>query len=145
MHLECDRNVGSFRVRAWVDDELVEFTEFVPQGNDLYLLYTMTDKALVRFTSGEVPALWHAHRISEPPLEAFPGDMRPCSLEDKDFFPAEAAVVSWITGDTDAQYILTLENSVMTYEGKIAQDLLDKNGVRVGVQWMEVDPVTLLG
>ena len=141
---ECDRAVGSFRVRAWVDGELVEFTEFVPQGNDLYLLYTMSDKALVRYTSGEVPAFWHTHRISEPPLDAFPGDMRLCSLEDKDFYPAEPVSVSWITGDTDAQYVLTLENSVMTYTGRVAQDLLDRDGVRVGVQWMDIDPITLL-
>ena len=141
---ECSRAVGSFRVRAYLDGSLVEFTEFIPQGNDLFLLYTMTDKALVRFTSGEVPALWHAHRISEPALDAFGGDMRLCSLEDRDFFPSETASVSWITGDPDAQYVLTLENSVMTYTGQIGQDLLDKNGARVGIQWMPIDPITLL-
>ena len=141
---ECDRAVGSFRVQAWLDGELVEFTEFVPQGNDLYLLYTMTDKALVRFTAGEVPAFWHAHRISEPALDAFPGDMRLCSLEEKDFFPAESANVSWITGDSDAQYVLTLENSVMTYTGRVAQDMLDRDGVRMDIQWMDIDPITLL-
>ena len=129
---------------AWLDDELAEFTEFIPQGNDLYLLYTMTDKALVRFTAGEVPAFWHAHRISEPAMDAFPGDERPCSLEDRDFFPSESVSVSWITGDTDAQYVLTLENSVMTYTGKVAQDQLDRNGVRAGISWMEIDPITLL-
>ena len=141
---ECARAVGSFRVQAWLDGELVEFTEFVPQGNDLYLLYTMTDKALVRFTAGEVPAFWHAHRISEPALDAFPGDMRLCSLEEKDFFPAESANVSWITGDSDAQYVLSLENSVMTYTGRVAQDMLDRDGVRMDIQWMDIDPITLL-
>ena len=141
---ECDRSLGSFRVCAYLDGALVEFTEFVPQGNDLYLLYTMTDKALVRFTDGEVPALWHAHRISEPPLDSFPGDLRLCSLEDRDFFPSESASVAWITGDTDAQYIFTLENSVLTYTGKISQDLTDRDGLRVGIQWMEIDPITLL-
>lgn len=141
---ECHRATGAFRVQAYLDDELVEFTEFVPQGNDLYLLYTMTDKALVRLTDGEVPAFWHAHRINEPAMDAFPGDLRPCSLEEKDFYPDESAGVSWITGDKDAQYVLTLENSVMTYTGKIAQDLLDANGARVGVQWLDIDPITLL-
>ena len=141
---ECDHALGSFRVRAYLDGELVEFTEFVPQGNDLYLLYTMTDKALVRCTAGEVPAFWHAHRISEPAMDAFPGDMRLCSLEEKDFFPAEAAIVSWITGDNNAQYVLTLENNAMTYTGRIAQDVLDRDGVRIGVQWMDIDPITLL-
>ena len=142
---ECDRATGAFRVRAYLDGELTEFTEFIPQGNDLFLLYTMTDKALVRFTDGEVPAFWHAHRISEPALDAFAGDMRLCSLEEKDFFPAESAGVSWITGDGDAQYILTLENSVMTYTGRIAQDVLDNNGVRIAIQWLDIDPITLLG
>ena len=142
---ECDRATGAFRVRAWLDDELTEFTEFIPQGNDLFLLYTMTDKALIRFTSGEVPAFWHAHRISEPAMDAFPGDMRLCSLEDGDFFPSGTASVSWITADGDAQYVLTLENSVMTYTGRIAQDILDNNGVRTAIGWLDIDPITLLG
>ena len=110
-----------------------------------YLLYTMTDKALVRFTDGEVPAFWHAHRISEPPMDAFAGDMRLCSLEEKDFYPSASAGVSWITGDKDAQFVLTLENSVMTYTGKIGQDILTKDGERTSVQWLDIEPITLLG
>ena len=142
---ECDRGTGAIRVRAWLDGEMTEFTEFVPQGNDMYLLYTMTDKALVRFTDGEVPAFWHAHRISEPPMDAFAGDMRLCSLEEKDFYPSASAGVSWITGDKDAQFVLTLENSVMTYTGKIGQDILNKDGERTSVQWLDIEPITLLG
>ena len=142
---ERDGQVGSFRVQAFIDEQLVEFTEFIPQGDDLYLLYTMTDKALVRFTDGEVPAFWHAHRISEPPMDAFAGDMRLCSLEEKDFYPSASAGVSWITGDKDAQFVLTLENSVMTYTGKIGQDILNKDGERTSVQWLDIEPITLLG
>ena len=142
---ECDRGTGAIRVRAWLDGEMTEFTEFVPQGNDMYLLYTMTDKALVRFTDGEVPAFWHAHRISEPPMDAFAGDMRLCSLEEKDFYPSASAGVSWITGDKDAQVVLTLENRVMTYTGKLGQDILNKDGERTSVQWLDIEPITLLG
>ena len=141
---EVGSALGSFRVCAYLDGELAEFTEFVPQGNDLYLLYTMTDKALVRYTGGEVTAIWHAHRISEPAQGAFGGDMRLCSLDDKDFFPDSSAGVSWITADPDAQYVLTLENGAMVYAGKIAQDIPGTDGERVGVSWMPIDPITLL-
>ena len=141
---EYDSAAGSFKVCAYTDGELTEFTEFVPQGNDLYLLYTMTDKALVRYTGGEVTAIWHAHRISEPALGAFAGDVRPCSLEEKDFFPSGSAGVSWITADADAQFVLTLENGAMVYAGKIAQDVLDADGNRIGVSWLDIDPITLL-
>ena len=78
-------------------------------------------------------------------MDAFTGDMRPCSLEEKDFYPSASAGVSWITGDKDAQYILTLENSVMTYTGKIGQDILNKDGERTSVQWLDIEPITLLG
>ncbi|MBR6114960.1 MAG: hypothetical protein IKQ10_07200 [Oscillospiraceae bacterium] len=141
---EYDSALGSFRVCGYVDGEMTEFTEFVPQGNDLYLLYTATDKALVRFTAGQITAIWHAHRISEPPLGAFAGDMRLCSLEEKDCFPDGTAGVSWITSDADAQYILTLENGAMQYTGKVARDLPDAAGERVGIEWMDIEPITLL-
>jgi len=142
---ERDGAAGSFRVRAFVDGELAEFTEFVPQGGDLYFLYTMTDKALVRYSDGEITSLWHAHAISDPPLGTFPGDMRVNSLAESDPFPAGTVGVSWITGDVDAEYVLTLEDGVMTYTGRIAQDLLDVKGSKIGVAWQDIEPIVLLG
>ena len=141
---ERDGAAGSFRVRAFVDGELTEFTEFVPQGNDLYFLYTLTDKALVRYADGEISGIWHAHAISDPPMGTFPGDMRLNSLTETDPFPAGTVGVSWITGDVDAEYVLTLENNVMVYNGRIAQDLLDVKGSKIGVAWQDIDPITLL-
>ena len=73
---DCDGLTGAIRVRAYIDGELTEFTEFVPLGGSRYLLYTATDKAIVEYIEGEITALWHAHRISEPAQGLFPGDMR---------------------------------------------------------------------
>ena len=123
---EWDGVAGSFKVTAFVDGELVEFTEFVPQGNDEYLLYTMTDRALVRYANGAVTGLWHAHRISEPPLSRFGGDMRVFTLAWSDPYPRGTVTKEEIVGGEDAddlQYTLVLENDVMTYTGKISQDL----------------------
>lgn len=140
---ECDGEQGSFRVRAYVDDALTEFTEFVPQGNDMYALYTMTDLALVRYAAGEITELTHVHRISDPPLETFAGDMRLYSLERQEFFPRGTLSRAALTTDGDAQYLLTLENGQMTYTGKIAQDILT-NGSKSGVSWQDIDPIILL-
>lgn len=141
---ECDGEAGSLRVRAYVDGNLVEFTEFVPQGDDLYLLYTMTDLALVRYTGGEVTELTHAHRISEPPLGAFPGDMRLYTLEERELFPRGTLTAGDIADDGDLRYLLTLKDGVMTYTGKIDQDILDQSGRKSGVSWQDIDPITLL-
>lgn len=144
---DCDGLTGAIRVRAYLDGELTEFTEFVPLGNDRYLLYTATDKAIVEYIEGEVTAIWHAHRISEAPQGLFPGDMRLMSLDEQDFFPGEGASFSgteWITDDADAQYVLTLVDGTMTYTGKIAQDSVDAEGNRIGVSWQDIDPITLL-
>ena len=69
---DCDGLTGAIRVRAYIDGELTEFTEFVPLGGSRYLLYTATDKAIVEYIEGEITALWHAHRISEPAQGLFP-------------------------------------------------------------------------
>lgn len=141
---ECDGLAGSFRVRAYVDGNLVEFTEFVPQEDELYLLYTMTDLALVRYTAGQITELTHAHRISEPPLGAFPGDMRLYTLDQTELFPRGTLTAGDISGDEDLRYLLTLENGVMTYTGKIDQDILGQDGRKTGVSWQDIDPITLL-
>ncbi len=144
---DCDGLTGAIRVRAYLDGELTEFTEFVPIGNDRYLLYTATDKAIVEYIEGEITAIWHAHRISEAPQGLFPGDMRLMSLDEQDFFPDEGSSFSgteWITDDADAQYVLTLVDGTMTYTGKIAQDNVDAEGNRIGVSWQDIDPITLL-
>lgn len=141
---ECDGAAGSFRVRAWLDDALVEFTEFIPQGGSTWLLYTMTDKILLTCPDDELTALAYAHRISEAPLSAFPGDMRLCSLEEDDFFPNRAAAEDWILSDGDAQYILRLEDGELTYKGQVAQDVLDQRGDKVGLVWQAIDPIQLL-
>ena len=138
---------GAIRVRAYIDGELTEFTEFVPLGGSRYLLYTATDKAIVEYIEGEITALWHAHRISEPAQGLFPGDMRLMSLAEQDFFPGEGASFSgtdWITGDADAQYVITLQNGEMVYTGKISQDLVDQDGNRTGIVWQDIAPITLL-
>ena len=140
---ERDGQTGSFRVRAWIDEELVEFTEFIPQGNDLYLLYTMTDLALVQYSGGRLRGLRHVHRISEPALGAFPGDMRVYDLAAFDPFPAGGAADDMLTLGDDAQYLLTLENDVMVYSGRIAQDMADEAGNKVGMAWQVIDPITL--
>lgn len=144
---DCDGLTGALRVRAYIDGALTEFTEFVPLGGSRYLLYTATDKAIVEYIEGEITALWHAHRISEAPQGLFPGDMRLMSLDEQDFFPGEGGSINgteWITADTDAQYVLTLVNGEMVYTGKIAQDIVDKDGNRTGIVWQDIDPITLL-
>ena len=108
---------------------------------------TATDKAIVEYIEGEITALWHAHRISEPAQGLFPGDMRLMSLDEQDFFPGEGASFSgteWITDDADAQYVLTLQNGEMVYTGKISQDLVDQDGNRTGIVWQDIAPITLL-
>ena len=140
---ECDGETGAFRVRAYLDGELTEFTEFIPQGENEYLIYTMTDKVLVTCVDSGVTALYHAHRISEPPLGTFPGDMRLCSLEEDDFFPAGTADRAWILEDPDAQYILTLETGDMVFTGRISQDVLDDAGNKVAVLWQDIEPIRL--
>ena len=135
------------RVVHIIDGELTEFTEFVPLGGSRYLLYTATDKAIVEYIEGEITALWHAHRISEPAQGLFPGDMRLMSLAEQDFFPGEGASFSgtdWITGDANAQYVITLQNGEMVYTGKISQDLVDQDGNRTGIVWQDIAPITLL-
>ena len=144
---DCDGLTGAIRVRAYIDGEMTEFTEFVPIGGSRYLLYTATDKAIVEYIEGEITAIWHAHRISEPAQGAFPGDMRRMSLDEQDFFPGEGGSFSgteWITGDADAQYVLTLQNGNMVYSGKIAQDIVDKDGNRTGIVWQDIVPIALL-
>ena len=144
---ECDGSRGSFRVRAWVDDELVEFTEFIPQGIDRYLFYTRTDLALVEYANGALTGLWHTHRISDPPLGTFPGDMRLNTLEAYDPYPdGSYTYMDFTAADdhADVQYTLVLENDNMVYTGKIAQDRLDPQGNKIGVNWIGIDPITLL-
>lgn len=144
---DCDGLTGAIRVRAYIDGELTEFTEFVPLGGSRYLLYTATDKAIVEYIEGEITALWHAHRISEPAQGLFPGDMRLMHLAEQDFFPGEGASfpgTEWITGDADAQYVITLQDGEMVYTGKISQDLVDSNGNRTGIVWQSIAPITLL-
>ena len=140
---DCDDASGAIRVRAYLDGELCEFTEFVPQGEDSYLLYSLTDLALVKYADGHILSLTHAHRISEAPLGAFPGDMRLYSPDTQDFFPNGTASSSVIKEDADAQYVFTLENDTMTYFGKVPQDLLSAEGERIGVSWQSIDPIIL--
>ncbi len=144
---DCDGLTGAIRVCAYIDGEMTEFTEFVPLGGSRYLLYTATDKAIVEYIEGEITAIWHAHRISEPAQGTFSGDMRLMSLAEQDFFPGEGGSFSgteWITDDADAQYVLTLQNGEMVYTGKIAQDIVDKDGNRTGIVWQNITPITLL-
>ena len=143
---DCDGLTGAIRVRAYVDNELTEFTEFVPLDGGRYLLYTATDKAIVEYIEGEITAIWHAHRISQAPQGTFAGDLRLMSLDEQDFFPGEGGSFSgteWITDDADAEYVITLQNDEMVYTGKIAQDVLDKDGNLVGVTWQDIEPITL--
>ena len=73
--------------------------------------------------------------------------MRLMSLAEQDFFPGEGASfpgTEWITGDADAQYVLTLQNGEMVYSGKISQDLVDQDGNRTGIVWQSIAPITLL-
>lgn len=135
---------GAFRVVMYVDGEVLEFTEFIPQGNDRYLLYTLTDKALVEYKEGQVTGLWHIRRISEPAVDSFPGDLRYFSLDVTDYFPGGTVVPEDFAGDADALYLLTLENDTLTYIGRAAQDQTDEQGRLTGIQWMDIDPVTLL-
>ena len=144
---DCDGLTGAIRVRAYIDGVMTDFTEFVPLGSSRYLLYSMTDKAIVEYIEGEITSLWHAHRISEPAQGLFPGDMRLMSLDEQDFFPGEGGTISgteWITGDADAQYVITLLNGTMVYSGKVPQDIVDADGNRTGIAWQDIEPITLL-
>lgn len=143
---EFDAASGSFRVTGYADGELTEFTEFIPQGENSYLLYTMGDKALVTFEDGAITQLYHAHMINEPPLGSFAGDVRLNSLEEDDFFPGKAADPQWITQDENAQYVITIQDGVMTYSGKIPQDIPGEDGQsRVGVTWVQGESFSLKG
>lgn len=141
---EFDAGTSAFRVQAWLDGELVEFTEFVPQGNGQYLLYTASDKALVGYAGGEITSIVHTHLITEPALGTFPGDMRPASLEKDSFYPDDVVSSEWLVGDADAQYTLyTSDDGTLTYKGLVGQDLLDADGNKIGVSWSEIDPIVL--
>lgn len=140
---EFDESTSAFRVQAWLDGEPVEFTEFVPQGNGQYLLYTASDKALVGYAGGEITSFVHTHLITEPALGAFPGDMRPASLEKDSFYPAQTVSEEWISADPDAQYTLTMQGGALTYKGLVGQDLLDADGNKIGVSWSEIEPIVL--
>lgn len=142
---EFDPSAGSFRVTGYTDEVMTEFTEFIPQGNDTYLLYTMEDKALVTYIGGTVTELYHAHMINEPALGEFAGDVRTNSLMSYDFFPTVAADKRWITEEIDAQYIITLRDDDMTYTGKLAEDVLSDDGsAKVGVNWTDAGTIALL-
>jgi len=136
---------GAFRVTGYTDGMVTEFTEFVPQGNDVYLLYTMDDKALVTYADGAVTELCHAHMINEPALGEFVGDVRCNSLQNYDFYPAVTADRRWITEEADAQYILTIRDGEMTYTGKLAQDVLSEDGsAKIGVTWTDAGTISLI-
>ena len=103
----------------------------------------MADKVLLTYVGGNITELCHAHRINEAPLGAFAGDVRFCSLEEDDFFPDGKADREWIVNDENAEYILTLAKDEMVFTGKVAEDVLDQHGNKIGVQWLEIDPITL--
>lgn len=141
---EFDPAAGSFRVTGYTDGMVTEFTEFIPQGNDTYLLYTMDDKALVTLADGAVTELYHAHMINEPALGEFVGDVRCNSLMSFDFFPAVVADKEWISQETNARYILTLRDGDMTYTGKLAEDILSEDGsAKIGVNWTDAGTIVL--
>ena len=68
-------------IEVYLDGELCDFVEFVPQGEDSYVLYSLTDLALVKYADGHILSLTHAHRISEAPLGAFPFRSSSSALE----------------------------------------------------------------
>lgn len=141
---EFDPATGSFRVVGYTDGAVSEFTEFIPQGNDVYLLYTREDKALVTYADGQVTALLHAHMIDEAPLGDFAGDVRLNSLAQYDFYPDGKAESAWISDDANAQYVITIADGEMTYAGKLAKDVLSADGTtKTGVQWTDGEPFTL--
>lgn len=141
---EFDPASGAFRVTGYTDGMVTEFTEFVPQGDDVYLLYTMDDKALVTYADGAVTGIYHARMINEPPLGEFVGDVRCNSLQNYDFYPAVTADKRWITEEADAQYILILRDDEMTYTGKLAQDVLSDDGsAKIGVTWTDAGTISL--
>ncbi|MBR2666835.1 MAG: hypothetical protein IKD96_01580 [Oscillospiraceae bacterium] len=90
-----------------VDDDVTEFTQFVSQGNDTYLIYTMEDLALVTWVEGTVTALYHTHRDADHPF----------TLDDHDFFPDGTITKEEILGDPDNEYTITLEKHKLTYTG----------------------------
>ncbi len=145
---DCDGLTGAIRVRAYIDGELTEFTEFVP-------LRRQPVPALHRDRQGDRRVHRGARSLrSGTPTASVsrrracsPGDMRLMSLAEQDFFPGEGASFSgtdWITGDADAQYVITLQNGEMVYTGKISQDLVDQDGNRTGIVWQDIAPITLL-
>lgn len=141
---EFDPAAGSFRVTGYTDGVMTEFTEFIPQGGDTYLLYTMDDKALVTYADGAVTELYHAHMIHEQPMGEFPGDIRTNSLMSYDFFPSVAADKRWITEEPNARYIITLRDGSMTYTGKLAEDVLSEDGsAKVGMNWTDAGTIDL--
>lgn len=98
------------------------------------------------FEDGVITQLYHAHMINEPPLGSFAGDVRLNSLEEDDFFPGKAADPQWITQDENAQYVITIQDGVMTYSGKIPQDIPGEDGQsRVGVTWVQGESFSLKG
>lgn len=141
---ECDGAAGSFRVRAYVDDALVEFAEFVPQGGGRYLLYSGPDKILVAMDGDSVAGFAFARMINAAPLGAFGGDMRLNSLDAADFFPDGTAEEDWIVSDPDAEFVLVLKNGEATYTGKVSQDVLNGFGEKTDVYWLDIDPIELL-
>ena len=141
---ECDGAAGSFRVRAYVDDALVEFTEFVPQGGGRYLLYSGPDRILVDMDGDSVAGFAFARMINAAPLGAFAGDVRLNSLDDADFFPDGTAEEDWIVSEPDAEFILVLKDGEAVYTGKISQDVLSATGEKTGVNWLDIDPIELL-
>lgn len=138
------RENGAFRVRAYVDGDLAEFTEFIPLGGDRYFLYTLTDMALVTYTNGAVTALRHVQRICEPGADFFAGDVRYFVPDVEDYFPNSCPDDNRLALDDDALFLITLENGTMVFAGKVGQDQITEDGLLSGVQWIPTDPVTLL-
>lgn len=140
---EYDPATGSFRVIGYTDGTMTEFTEFIPQGDDVYLLYSMTDKALVTYVDGAITELHHAHMINEQPLGDFAGDVRLNALLDYDFFPGVVADKRWITEEPNAQYIITIQNDTMTYSGKYRTNVPAEDGTTT-LTWADAGTITLL-
>lgn len=139
---ECDGSTGALRVCSYLDGLLQEYTEFVPQSGNRYLLSTMKDRAVVEYRGGSVSALWFEHRIYEAPLGSFPGDVR-SFFPESGCFPDGTCSIDQIVGDVDAEYVFTLENGTAMYKGKIAQPLLDVSGNQIGISWLDTGTVTL--
>ncbi len=102
-----DRRWQSLSVIAAKDGEVFEITQFVPQGKDVYLLYTQEDLALITWRDGEIFEMYHAHR---GPDELY-------TLDDYDFYPDGTITENQILGDPKAEYIIVVEDGKMTYTG----------------------------